>query len=41
MDGPRFIVNRAFDAPSDEERERPPFWRYWRRCRLLAASASS
>ena len=27
---PRHIVTRAFDAPSDEERERPPMWRYWR-----------
>jgi polyphosphate:AMP phosphotransferase len=27
---PRWIHTHAFDAPSDEERERPPFWRYWR-----------
>jgi AMP-polyphosphate phosphotransferase len=26
---PRWIVNRAFEEPSQEERERPPFWRYW------------
>jgi len=26
---PRFIVNRAFDEPSEDERERPPFWRFW------------
>jgi AMP-polyphosphate phosphotransferase len=26
---PRWIVNRAFEAPSEDERERPPFWRYW------------
>ena len=26
---PRGIVNRAFDDPSEDERERPPFWRYW------------
>ena len=26
---PRGIVNRAFDDPSEAERERPPFWRYW------------
>ena len=26
---PRGIVNRAFDNPSEAERERPPFWRYW------------
>ena len=27
---PRHIVTHAFDNPSDEERERPPMWRYWR-----------
>lgn len=27
---PRGIVTRAWGKPSDEERERPPFWRYWR-----------
>jgi polyphosphate:AMP phosphotransferase len=27
---PRWIAATAFDVPSDEERERPPFWRYWR-----------
>jgi polyphosphate:AMP phosphotransferase len=27
---PRWIVTRAFDEPSDEERERPPQWRFWR-----------
>jgi polyphosphate:AMP phosphotransferase len=27
---PRWIVTRAYGAPSDEERERPEFWRYWR-----------
>ncbi|MBI3857369.1 MAG: polyphosphate:AMP phosphotransferase [Planctomycetes bacterium] len=27
---PRHIHTHAFDAPSDEERERPPMWRYWR-----------
>jgi polyphosphate:AMP phosphotransferase len=27
---PRHIHTRAFDDPSDEERERPPMWRYWR-----------
>jgi polyphosphate:AMP phosphotransferase len=26
---PRFIVNRAFEAPSQDERERPPSWRFW------------
>jgi AMP-polyphosphate phosphotransferase len=26
---PRFIINRAFDQPSEDERERPPFWRFW------------
>ncbi len=27
---PRHIRTAAFGAPSDEERERPPMWRYWR-----------
>jgi polyphosphate kinase 2 (PPK2 family) len=27
---PRWIVTRAYGDPSDEERERPEFWRYWR-----------
>ena len=27
---PRGIVTRAYAPPSDEERERPEFWRYWR-----------
>jgi polyphosphate:AMP phosphotransferase len=27
---PRHIHTRAFDAPSDEERDRPPMWRYWK-----------
>lgn len=27
---PRWIVTRAWGPPSDEELERPPFWRYWR-----------
>jgi AMP-polyphosphate phosphotransferase len=27
---PRWIVTRAYDDPSDEERERPEYWRYWR-----------
>jgi len=27
---PRWIVTRAYGPPSDEERERPEFWRYWR-----------
>jgi polyphosphate:AMP phosphotransferase len=27
---PRFIETHAFGSPSDEERERPPFWRFWR-----------
>jgi polyphosphate:AMP phosphotransferase len=27
---PRWIVTTAFDDPSDEERERPEYWRYWR-----------
>ncbi|MDH4190057.1 MAG: polyphosphate:AMP phosphotransferase [Betaproteobacteria bacterium] len=27
---PRHILTHAFPDPSDEERERPPLWRYWR-----------
>lgn len=27
---PRWIVARAYDSPSDEERERPEHWRFWR-----------
>ena len=27
---PRHIYTHAFDNPSDEERERPPMWRFWR-----------
>src|SRR5688500_5124907 len=27
---PRWIVTRAYAEPSDEERERPAYWRYWR-----------
>jgi AMP-polyphosphate phosphotransferase len=27
---PRHIRTAAFDEPSEEERERPPMWRYWR-----------
>jgi polyphosphate:AMP phosphotransferase len=27
---PRWIVTRAYGPPSDEERERPEFWRFWR-----------
>lgn len=27
---PRRLETIAFNTPSDEERERPPFWRYWR-----------
>lgn len=27
---PRFISTLAFSEPSDEERERPAMWRYWR-----------
>lgn len=27
---PRFVHTVAFGRSSDEERERPPFWRYWR-----------
>lgn len=27
---PRHLVIRAFDSPSDEARQRPPMWRFWR-----------
>jgi len=27
---PRFMRTNAYDSPSDEERERPEFWRFWR-----------
>jgi len=27
---PRHIHTHAFDNPTDEERERPPMWRFWR-----------
>ncbi|MHC5010137.1 MAG: polyphosphate:AMP phosphotransferase [Planctomycetota bacterium] len=27
---PRWIVTRAFSEPSEEEAERPEYWRYWR-----------
>ena len=27
---PRWIETHAYRQPSDEERERPEFWRYWR-----------
>jgi polyphosphate:AMP phosphotransferase len=27
---PRWIVTRAYGKPSDEEAERPTFWRFWR-----------
>lgn len=27
---PRYIQTFALDEPSDEERERPPMWRFWR-----------
>lgn len=26
----RWLINRAYREPSDEENERPEFWRYWR-----------
>lgn len=28
---PRWLVNRAFESPTEDERKHPPFWRYWRR----------
>lgn len=27
---PRWILTRAYGEPSEEERERPEYWRYWR-----------
>lgn len=27
---PHYLQTNAFDEPSDEERERPEFWRFWR-----------
>ena len=27
---PRWLVTRAYGEPSEEERERPEYWRYWR-----------
>ena len=27
---PRWLITRAYDKPSDEERERPEYWRFWR-----------
>lgn len=27
---PRWITSRAYDAPTDEEAQRPDYWRYWR-----------
>ena len=27
---PRWLITRAYDEPSDEERDRPEYWRYWR-----------
>ena len=27
---PRWLVTRAYDEPSEEERERPEYWRFWR-----------
>ena len=27
---PRWMVTRAFGEPTQEERERPPYWRFWR-----------
>src|SRR4051794_28462265 len=27
---PRWVITRAYGEPSDEESERPEYWRYWR-----------
>jgi polyphosphate:AMP phosphotransferase len=26
---PRYVTTRAYEPPTDEERQRPPYWRYW------------
>jgi AMP-polyphosphate phosphotransferase len=28
---PRYLITHAFDAPGEEERERPTMWRFWQR----------
>jgi AMP-polyphosphate phosphotransferase len=28
---PRHLITHAFDAPSQEEQQRPPMWRFWQR----------
>ena len=38
---PRWIVNRAFEEPSQDERERPPFGASGWRCRLAGGLAFS
>ena len=38
---PRHIQTHAFPPPSDEERERPFMWRFWRALPPRARSASS
>ena len=38
---PRWIVDRAFDEPSQDERERPPFWRYLARAAARADGSAS
>ena len=27
---PRWLITKAYDKPSDEEQERPEYWRFWR-----------
>jgi len=27
---PRWLITKAYDEPSDEERDRPEYWRFWR-----------
>ena len=27
---PRWLVTNAYDKPSEDERERPEYWRFWR-----------
>ena len=36
---PRYVVTRAFDQPSEDERTRPAHWRFWRQLRLWASSS--
>lgn len=37
---PRFMRTNAYDSPSDEEQERPKFWRFWRFWRTMPAKGT-